>query len=692
MLSIAIPEERLSEMSDDHLVMRQLAVFKEDKDWRDQHTSFDASKRLYERRTGSGNSEPGIPTRNLIKRAVDDRHALSIINVPKTKLVANIDVDHTKTFVEKYIDSAVAYQTQDVLNGHVENILTDNRFPDVRNSALKHAAIYGVGYVKVDIDQTTDTRFSSALRYLQRKPLWEWTEQDSATYDFLSNRVDVCNVNAPDVFWQHGIRQLDKTMVRVSLVERGDVNTLRRIYDNPEIRTGQFPHEIDEDPDNDGTLTAILTTWEIEPVMVERSLEAEDGEIVMETTTTEWVMIKTVIVGGQLVEKTITGNFEDEESGIQIGSIQLPIIPYYIQKSEDHPYGYSIPQQMSVSEDFINKMYLIMYKSARKAASNQGLIINGSMLGDGDIFKIQQMLDDGGVAVISGNQAQSQNPDLSKVVQPLNPYNAQLPVSIIEAVRNEEAAFGQISGTPNAAAISRAKSGSGKRAEITATDRPKSASLAYLATAEELVYEAVYNLVQIYHNDYVNVPIDVPGQGKQSIPLNLRVTRVVPILNENGDPVFDEVFADRELAGNLFNPNGLAMTEVTFTLNSVATSMKAESDGRHDLPHDLTQRLQILSGIHGIAPLEPETLYELLLPRDVKAINNVYREKRLKLESEQQQLLLNQQQQPQGGSPSFPKLEGADSLGTLLQDVQNDQDQGRAELTQSQEQQGLRPF
>ena len=694
--TISVPDQRISEMGEGELVRRQLAVFKEDRDWREQHTNFEKSRRLYERRTSSDNGgAPGIPTRNLIRRAVDDRHALAITNIPKTKLVANTGMPTTATFTERFVYMAASRNTEKILNSHVKGIMRRNRFDDKRASALKQAAIYGVGYIMVDIDQSADTRFSAQLRQLMRKPLFEWTEDDAATYQFLINRVEIKYVNAPDVYWQHGIREVDPTMVRVSIVERADVNTLRRVYDNPDIRTGQFPHELNEDPTNEGNIAAILTTWELEPVTVSKSLEGEDGVVEMEVEAMEWIMIKTVIAGGQLVEKTITANFEDEESDVEMGSIRLPIIPYYLQKSEMHPYGYSIPEQMATSEEFINRMYLIMYKTARKAASNQGLIVNASLLGDGDFFKIQQMLDEGGVAAIRGNEAQSMNPDLSRVVVPLNPHNAQLPVSVVEAVRNEEASFQQQSGGVNLAAVSRTRSGSGKRAEVTATDRPKTAQIGFIATSEETVMEDVYNLVQIYHSDHVNVPVDIPNQGRQMVPLNLNVTRILPVLDDSGEPVFDERFANPEVAGPMFNEAGLAMQEISFVINDTSLEMDAVSDGRGDLPHDTVQRLQIVAALHNIAPLEVETLHEFLLPDELKSVNDAHRQQRMQQEQQMQQLLA-QVQQGQGVLPgqggqqqTFPQLEGAGGLNTLIQDVQADQQQGARELSGDQQAFGL---
>lgn len=692
--TVAVPDKRLSEMEDSELVQRQLAVFKDDYDFREIHTSFEKSRWLYERRTSASNGgvANGIPTRNLIRRAVDDRHALSITNIPKTKMIANMDIDQRKTFTERYVQVLSSRQAEETLNAHVQNLLRENRFVDERAHALKQSAIYGVGYIKVDIDQTADTRYSAKLRELMRKDLWEWTEQDAESYNFLINRVDVRHVNAPDVYWQHGIRKVDDTMMRVSIVERSDVNTLRRLYDNPEIRVGKFPWEINEDPSNEGNIAAIITTWELEPVIVEKTLEV-DGKTEMSIEANEWIMVKTVIAGGQLVEKTITANFEDEESKIEHGSIRLPIVPYYLQKSEEHPYGFSIPEQMEISEEFINRMYLIMYKTARKAASNQGMIINASLLGDGDLYKIQKMLDEGGVAPIRGNESQQHNPDLSKVVVPLNPYNAQLPISVVEAVRNEENAFQQQSGSVNLAAISRARSGSGKRAEVTATDRPKTASIGNVSTSEELVHEAVYNLVQIYQRQHINVPVEMPGQGRQMVPLNMEMSRVLPVLDDQGDPVFNDAFADPELAGPLFNPAGIAMQEVHFVINSVSLHMIAVSDGRSELPHDIVQKLQLISALHQIAPLEPETLHEMILPKEIRITNEAFKSKRM--EMERQLLALQGGLLPQGGqgqvgaTPSFPQLTEVDGLSNLVQDVQADQDQGNRELNRDQARFGL---
>lgn len=647
------------ELEGDQLVMNRLRAFEEDYKWRKKWVDFDKCTKLYEART-SHSSEKGIPRRNLIRRAVDDHHAVVVQNVPKLRMHAERYLGNTENFLEREIASLVQEMTEKTGDSYVKTILADNQFADQRDMSIKHASIYGVGHVGINLDESVDTRHSAELRALVEKPLTEWTDLDHAQYEILKKRIEVRFVDTRDVYWQHGIRRVGPEMLRVSLVERFETESLRRIYNDPNIRPARLPHSVDEDPYNEGNVTARLTTWELVPYQLTKSLESPDGSRITSIETTDWIMVKTVIAGGVLVEKTVYANYDDEGMKVEKNFIALPIKPLYTRESEQHPYGFAIPEQLELSEEFINRMYFIMYKAAKKAVSNQGIIVNMQSLGPGDLEKINAVLDEGGVAPIQGNEFQSQNPDIRTMVQPLNYTNSSLPAAMIQAVQSEEKAFQSQSDTINDDAINRARSGSAKRAQIAADDRPKTIAVNLLSRSLEDIYDHVWGMITKHHTQEVAVPVDIPGVGRQVVNLNQKLTRVIPEFDAFGNPVFHPAFVSPD------NPNGLVMKPVEFVVNSTAVKLKARADGRSELPQDFTARFQILVALRNAGAITDELLRYLTLPEELKAMDDGFRQ----AIAEQQQLLPAQTQSNGNGQVSFPTLPQANAQAPLIQDQQ----------------------
>ncbi len=662
------------ELDDDDLVLNRLSAFQLDFDWREQcKVDFDRCVELYEARSGD-TDEGGIPRRNKIKKVIDDHHAVAVQNIPSVSMKADRAVGETANFLANFVYEQVTAITERQLDQYVKTILSNTNFPDELDVSIKHASLFGVGHVLVDLDQTNDTRYSRKLRALLQKPLAEWTETDAAEYAFLNKRISARSVDTRNVFWQSGVPRVGQDMMRVSHVEIKQTSVLRRMYGRNDIYPGVMPHKFASIGNDKMNTTAILTTWEISPYQLEKSLMEGDNEV-MKVTAWDWVLTKTVVAGGALLEKKV---YSTEPSNEEIGwvrnSIRLPIIPIYLRESENHPYGDSMALRLELSEEWLNRMYFILYKAARKAVSNQGVLVNVAQLGEGDLAKINHVLDEGGVAGIVGRDFQG-DPDLNKIVMPLNYMQSQLPQAMMEAVRLEEEGYKTHSDVIDIEAINRARSGTAKRAQVAVADRPKTISRNLMSRALEDIYDSVYELVSIHHTDRIAVPVAIPGAGRQVIYLNEHLVRVLPEFDAQGNPVFSEEHVSP------LNPAGIVLREYDFVINDVATTLKAVADGRGELPGDMISRLQILSAMQSAGQILPETARHFTLPEDMRAIDDGYRKLQAQAMAKMQQMQ-QQQVQQEGG---YPALEQAGGLSPMIQDSANDIGSGVAELSQENE-------
>lgn len=670
--------------------MRQLSIFNDDYNWRRRWVNFETCRQLYEAKTGD-TSEDGIPRRNLIRRAVNDHHAVAIQNIPGVRMVA----DMSRYFLEDVLRRSVLREVQRItessLNQYVKDTLKKADAANARDRAVKHAAIFGVGYLLVDVDQSADTRLSADLRFLMNKPIFDefdeegnlvregWNEQDAALYKILTKRISVKHIRSENVVWQEGITEVNDKMLRVHYTERFSTAAIRKLYNNENILpTTTLPTQVyDEQPDDaePHNTTAVLTTYELVPYSLTKTAVDFNDDPIVEVRATDWFLVKTVIAGSQLLEKKVYSTTEGPVG--EKSSIKLPIIPYYLQESENHPYGYALPLQLETSEEFINRMYFIMYKAAKKAVANQGVIINAQALGKDDIQRINTVLDEGGVVPIRGMPGQEQTLDLRKVVQPLNYVQSQLPAAMIEATRAEEGAFQMQTAAVDEAALARARSGAGKRAQLAAGDRPKTASINLLGRGQQRLYEIVYDQIQNHHTDFVAVPVDVPGTGRTLVVLNEPYERVLPVFDQAGNPVTD---SDFEEPGN---EAGLVLTPFRTVINSVATSMHAVPETRADLPHDMLSRFQLLAAMQSSMMISPRTARDLTLSDELRAIDDANREIDLEeLRQQQQEQAQLQAQLAQAGmlpgqetggeGAAIPELEQAGAAGQLLQDQQFD--------------------
>lgn len=653
--------EDLSTLEAEQLASLIMRRFKADYDFRNQwigEGGFERSRKIYEAITGSNQTDETIPKVNLVRGAVEDFLSVAIMNIPRAKLKADRFISGSIPEWEKRIRRKVIEQSQEVINAYAESVLMENEYTDEVNEAVEHAAIYGVGYLEIGVDESVDLRDSQELRDLMNKKE-ELTPEEAGRLKVLSKRIKVKAIDPEGVYWQHHVDSVRKEeMHRVSKIDYASTQSLREAWADSDliasveqIRPGAFPYYVHESKtsevyssDRQDTQCAVLTTWQMEPVDMERVEPGVDDEDEIVIGYRDWQITKTIIAGGALVSKE-TWTSKD-------GPIRLPIIPFYLRESVKHPYGWSIPLELEKSEEFINVLQTLIYKSAKKAASNQGVIIGIPNLGDGDLEEIQYMLEEGGVAQVTGKDPNGQI-DLRNMVIPMPIGNTPISPALMQGMSLQMQMFNLQSDDQNENAIGQARSGIAKRTQIAAGDRTKTISITKLNRAVEMVYDSIYELIRLYHTDQIGITISLPGGGRDYIMLNEPYRKSLVVM--------DDEYVTPE------NPMGFAWVEFEDQLNSTTLRMKAEADGRGQLPLDMMTRFQIMFGLLQAGAIQPETMRELSLPREIRELDDDNVRKKLEQNPQVAQAMaafrmMNQvgggPQPVQGGFGGVPAMQG----------------------------------
>lgn len=592
---------------------------------------FREAARLFESRS-TDTDEDGIPHVNLIRRAVEDFLAVIIGNFPKARLYAprylpGADVEEW----ERQMRLMVIEQAEDVINAYAKAIMKDNDYQSISRKALFQAGIFGVGYIYMYLDKSLDLRQSYELRTILSQE--ELSPKDISRLKFLSKRISFDHIDTRDVYWEAGKRDVTKC-IRVSIVEREALEVVRENYEDEVedvrlIRPGKFPYEVAETEladsahtINDDNIVAVVTMYELEPVSAERVVTDSETEEEVVHPFTNWVLHKVVIAGGEVVEHNqhagISMEGVDEQGPIKF----LPVVPLYVKESSDHPYGYSLPLMLELSEKFINAMRAIVYKSAKRAVSTQGVVVAIPNLGDGDLDELEYVLEEGGVGRIKGNN--NLPFDIRDMVMPLNYNAAPINPSLMQAINMEMNAFNMQSQSVDMEALGSARSGSGKRAQIMAADRPKGLSIETVAKGVRRFYDTLFEYINSYHNEEIQVEVDIPGQGREVVTLNEHYSAVVPVEDPN-------------------SPLGIVFRVIEATLNPTNIIMHAESETFGGLPLDMISRFQILVALQQAQILTPDTVRRLVLEDEIKAIDDIARARLQEQQAALQQSLLQQQ-------------------------------------------------
>lgn len=629
---------------DEKLADNRLEVLKKDLQWREEHTDMQKCARLYHGNQGAEEQDE-IPRVNKIQTAVDEQVSVAKQNVPKVEMTAAREVARFTNPMKQAIMQEVVNDSEQTVNALLREILLRNKFDKKYEKALRQAGIYGVGYIKTDIDRAMDTRKHPELRRLLEKDMSEWNERDAKLYRVLSQRIVVEQPDSRDVVFEHGHRDWDKDILRVSEIERASTRALRVKYQNENIRPGKFPHYVREDPESDGDITAVITTWELEPVYVEKTVDRAGQSVTSQFTS--WQMVKTKIAGGELVEKDISDPFESRA--------RLPIIPVYLRESENHPYGEPLPLKMEESENFINLMRVILYRSAKNAASSQAAVVDTSKITSQDKKRLERAFDQGGIAALEGIP---QGKTLEQIVQPLN-MNSSLSSAPIEAMQNEERTFQEDSHSLDMKALNRAESGAAKRAQIKASDRSKKAIFSNVTRAKISVYDNVYEIMQlVYGDEELPAIARSPDGTRQEATLNQQVQDQVPKVTNQG-----ELLTSPSRRGSN-NKLGVVTESFSYNINNVRLPMVAETKWDNSLPGNPINRFNQLLMYLQTGLITREYFRELQLSDKMLAEDNAKRK-----EAKRQRALKKKRQRMQQAAQASA-LRGDNQTAAQIMDGQ----------------------
>lgn len=641
-----MPKKSLTELSEADLVKDRKMRFNEDARWRQSCIGpggYEEMLRWYEA-TGESVSADGIPEMSDdIRAAINDSVAVAVANVPKARLKP---VDPIPVDLQKEIrDILVANQQEsaNVINRHVDTILSRNHFSDIRAHCVRQAGVYGSGNVLIELDRSVDTRKSIASRKLARKILdgQEFTDEDWALYYTLYYDIGVEALDTPDVFWKRGVKKaLSPEMTRVSIVRKADVEAVRIQFNNDNIKPGLPPYYVDtsERPNDTGTTVGVLTTWEIVPRPI-RFEQGPEGNPTALLGISDSVLVKTVIAGDVLLDRIVY-------NGDELGPLCLPVTPYYLWESEKHPYGASIVRSLKSLQKLINALYLQIYQQGVKAAAPQTFFAHMGALGASDsIEEWETKLTQGGIIPVELNDGIE---DIRQVIVPASSFaDSGLSSAWLQMVSMAEAKMKERSSAPDREAISRARTGTGKRQEIAVADRAKAPMIDLLSRSEESVKEKVFENVRVFHNkermrvpissknSFETVELNVPRRDFVAIPLNHPV---------DGMPLQHPNFVQPG------NEQGYVYQEeyVEYMQNSVDMDMIAQSESRGPLPPTMEARMALLfSMVQSGVIKSARTMRDLVLADELKEIDDA----NYAADMQEQMLLMAQQMGGQQASP-----------------------------------------
>lgn len=600
-------------------------------------TAYDRAAELFEAMTSDGDSED-IPRVNLIHKAVEDFLSVAITNIPRASMEPRRFLYGDIADWEKPIRMEIIHMAVETMTAFINGVLLENHYDDLIQRAVTHSAIFGVGYVYTENDTSLDTRQSYEVRDLMNADR-DLSQAEMKRIEQLTNRIALKVIDPREVLWRHSVRDvMDEDMLRVSVVEQMDTQALRNMWRDSDfvedadkqIVSGNLPYflrasdkGLSMSPTNTNSTTSMVTMYELELMPMERLVELEDGTE-ESFPYDDWVMHKITLAGRQLVDYQTWDSSE--------GPLRLPIQPVYLRKSVNHPYGWSLPLMLERSEEYINAVQSIIFQSALRAVSTQGVAVAIPNMGEEDLEELEHVLHHGGVARITGNNVQGPI-DIRDMVMPMNFTQSTINPALVQAMNMQMNMFSTQSQEVDSGAIGAARSGAAKRAQISVADRPKTISINMMSEGIERIWDNIYELIRTYHADEVDVTVDLPGGIKESVKLNEPYVRNVLIINP--DAISPE------------NPLGIESVVFEATLNSTLIDMRAKSDGRSDLPLDLVSRAQLGAMLVQTQAILPETFREMVLAAnpELKAFDDIARKK---AEDDMiRQFLIQQQNPPQ---------------------------------------------
>lgn len=677
-------DKLLSEIGDkDRLAQDRLEAWEDDYEWRRRYVDMDGYLGYYEgdpdeNRGGREQlmdvDDEGFPRINLVQRSVDDSVYFVLRNLPDARLRAS--KTHLSTDLdplERDLRLTNIQMTEDTMNSLMDTVLEDNLYQDKIERAILDAGIYGIGYLFTTVDRSTSVMQSQELRGLMEKAKkgQNWSQKDAKRYKQLTTRPSIEYYDARQVTMMAGVRRFESPrLLRCSVLEHYRTDSLKRRYKNVEDIEHLKPGGVDQylDTEEEAALdavdvdtTSLLTTWEIE--------EFEDTVAIPGTNRTAAFtnarMIKTVVAGDMLVERRTWDATE--------GYMSLPIVPFTFRESRRHPYGRSQAKTLAQSEKLVNKVRAMMYKSGLNSVRPDGVSIFVQNLGPNDRQELEDSFEEGGPAFITGNMVGQEVSDIREIVMPHTFASSPLDPALRQMMNMEMEAFRFNSTKGSGEAVDKARTGRGKRAQISFNDRPKNFSVLNITGSIKRLYENVYEIFQTIYTDK-SMPVGVMGQGgRREVKINEPMSlQNMPVLDNQGNKQTDETLKSEE------NPDGMVTRDIDFVLNSTNFDMDARVENRADLPFDIPSRHQIVRQLEADRYITHDYARRLILSDEMRLRDDMERQSKQRQQRKQLTKAMRQRAsgspqpvEPQGaGRPEQQESEGNQQEDSLPQDVQ----------------------
>ena len=619
--------EWISELDDEQkIVQRVQHQFYQDAQWRDRcmggRNAYREMARLYENTSGKNPIDPDLPDLTRIRESVEDLVSVAMTNDPKAHLRQNepIDLDLKPEVRQFLLDQYIEAERN--INSYVNTIFAQNQYNDIRSDCLRQSGIFGMGCVHWYLDENVSSAKNFKVRRLVGKPVPEWTDEDWKVYNRAKDSICAKHIDTRDVFWQQGIRSaFSDEMSRVHILAKKSRKEMQALHPDKTIRSCRPPYYVRVQPEasDQAETVGVLTTYQFETVDVIKEVGPEDNPTQRVAIRVER-MVKTVIAGGELLERKIWSPEEEYEDG----PLRLPVVPYYLFESIDHPYGFPLTKALKAVQEFLNRLHLLIFQQGMKSVSPQSLgIIANKLAADDDPTEIVRKLREG--LPILFNSPDVQN--INEIVQPIQNLASSVNPALLQMTRMAEDHFQKVSMAPNREAIARAESGTAKRTEIAAADRAKTPMIESTSKSEERSKDVCFEFLRSYRSEPHEASVRREAGNRETVGFNQDAVGFLPVDDPmTGLPVQNEAYESE------VNPEGFAFDPVEYKENSLDIEMVAEAEGRGDLPLTFEGRMVTVASMLQNGLIALETGREIALPEAIKARDDQNRQR----EAEQQ--------------------------------------------------------
>lgn len=606
------------------LAERYRLAFEMDKSYRDGIVDFDKIDCIYGRRSNDTNDD-GIPHINVIRPMIHGFLGALLPNMPGAQLVSTKVIDPNLPDIERHIRIKLLKESEDHFNSLVQSMMFEDGYEAKRNMAVEQAAIFGVGYIFVEPDYDLDPRTSEEAReIIEMIESGEYDQEEVEAAIHNSAQVNIRWADTRDVYLEYGRRKIDRNMTRCCQVEYVDRASIREHVDEEVVEMIGSGHSLadaevfDEISEATSPSIPVITFWELEPIQYKvGSVEVND-----------WFLVKVKMSGSGIVKKEIftrtggtvsAGGYSAETKR---GAVRLPVNGFYVYEDTSHPYGYSIVLQQELHEEAYNRQIATMMRFADRQLEATKLIYMRSALGASDKANIEYGLQDPNTRAIEivGNEL-DQDPDIRKVVTTVANTVPQIPPMMLSFTNFLLRQLQMTGAIEDTAAVARARSGSGKRTQVASSDRPKILSVDNISRGVQNVHQAVADNVRyMYANRSSDRVLVTPGGQRSSVTFNEEVEQLIPLLNQNDEPIFDSSFISKN------NPLGeVPPYPATFVINDTNLPMRAVVDGSAEFSSDMFERLTQTATLQELGYIVPETGREVILSRRLRHLDDANR-------------------------------------------------------------------